>query len=85
MKYQNKANEIGKVVEEKNKQYGDAINNTGEFLKLLYPDGIPVERYNDIGVLIRIYDKIKRVAAGHKEDSWEDIAGYGILMSSKED
>lgn len=74
------ATEIASTVETKNIQYGDAINATGEFLKLLYPNGIPTDKYNDIGVLARVYDKLKRIASGHKEDSWEDICGYAILM-----
>lgn len=83
MKYFEFAEMLGALVEEKNEQYGDAINDTGSFLKLLFPDGIPVEYYNDIGVLVRVFDKMKRISNGHTEDSWKDIAGYGILMGAK--
>jgi len=80
MTYKAIGSDIGDLVDQKNRQYGDAINATGEFLRLLYPDGIPVERYDVVGVQVRIFDKLKRIASGHDEDSWTDIAGYGILM-----
>ena len=77
--------EIGKLVKIKNEQYGNAINNTGEMLKILYPNGIQVEDYHNVGVAIRILDKLFRISKGHTNDSWFDIAGYGILMTEVED
>lgn len=76
---------IGTKVTEKNKQYGDAINSTEEFLKLLYPNGIKPEQYADLGIVIRIYDKLKRIANGNQgeENAYFDIAGYGILGVKK--
>ena len=77
---------IGSIVDVKNMQYGDSINCTADFLKLLFPNGIPVEAYKDLGIIVRIWDKIKRIASGNKgsENAYNDIAGYAILMS-KED
>ena len=33
-------------------------------------------------MIVRIWDKLKRIANGNKgeENAWQDIAGYGILM-----
>ena len=36
---------IGELVEQKNRAYGDSFRKCGEFLKLLYPNGIQPEQY----------------------------------------
>lgn len=75
-------NEIGILVSEKNKAYGNSFGKAGEFLKLLYPDGIEPDQYTDILLLVRMWDKLMRVAT-HKdynaESPYLDIAGYAIL------
>ena len=76
------ASEIGKLVDEKNKAYGDSFAKTGEFLRLLYPDGIPPEKYGDALCLVRIWDKMKRIATDKDalgESPYRDIAGYALL------
>lgn len=85
--YINIALEIGKLVQEKNAQYGDSVNNTEEFLNILFPNGIDPENYKNIGVIVRVWDKLKRIANGNKgkENAWQDIAGYGILMCGSEE
>jgi hypothetical protein len=81
------AKEIGQLVDKKNAQYGDAINVTGDFLKLLFPNGIQPENYNNVAVLVRVFDKMKRIANGNQgeENAWRDICGYGLLMSKEDD
>jgi hypothetical protein len=81
-KYEELAAEIGRLVDEKNKAYGNSFAEAGEFLKILYPNGIPVEAYNDALTLTRIFDKLKRIATNNDpfgEDPFFDIAGYAIL------
>lgn len=80
-KFSEIARQIGEIVSSKNKQYGDAINSTSVFLKELYPNGIKPEQYGDLGLIIRIHDKLKRIANGNNgnEDAYSDLAGYGIL------
>lgn len=81
-KFEKFASEIGKVVDLKNKAYGNSFAEAGEFLKILYPNGIPVEAYNDALTLTRIFDKLKRIATNNDpfgEDPFFDIAGYAIL------
>ena len=85
-KYEDAGKRIGKLVDKKNKAYGDAFNKSEEILKILYPTGIPVEQYGDILAIVRIVDKLFRIATdkdGLGENPWEDIAGYGILMAAK--
>jgi len=76
------ANEIGELVETKNISYGNSFAQAGDFLRLLYPDGITVDKYGDALLLVRIFDKMKRIATDKDalgEDPYRDIAGYGIL------
>ncbi len=81
-KFELAAEEVGRLVTEKNKFYGNSFEQTGEFLKILYPNGIPVEAYTDALCLVRMFDKMKRIAT-HKnaygESSYKDLAGYSIL------
>lgn len=79
--------EIGKLVEEKNAAYGSAFEKAGEILKVLYPQGIKPEQYSDMLAIVRILDKMFRIATNKKafnEEPWKDIAGYGILGIFKE-
>jgi hypothetical protein len=81
-KFEKFASEIGKVVDQKNRAYGNSFAEAGEFLKILYPSGIPLESYNDALTLTRIFDKLKRIATNNDpfgEDPFFDIAGYAIL------
>lgn len=81
-KYKKLARYVGVEVDKKNKMYGDAFNEAGEFLKLLYPKGCSLEQYNDMLCLVRIFDKMKRIATDRDalgESPYQDIAGYALL------
>ena len=83
-KYEKIGTEIGRLVDKKNKAYGDAFNKSGEFLKILYPKGIRPEQYNDMLAIVRIFDKMMRIANRKEafgENPWNDITGYGILKA----
>lgn len=78
---------IGSLVQEKNQAYGDSFKHSGEILKFLYPNGVPVEKYTTCLALVRILDKIFRLATNpnyNNENCWHDIAGYCILMAGYE-
>ena len=80
------ATEVGNLLEEKNKAYGNAFDTAGDFLRLLYPQGVQPNQYNDMLCLVRIFDKMKRIATGDPtENSWQDISGYGILGLKRHD
>ena len=73
---------IGALVQEKNAAYGDSFACSGEFLRLLYPNGIAPEQYLDALGVVRVFDKLKRIATDKDalgETPWRDIAGYGLL------
>jgi hypothetical protein len=75
------AAEIGRLVDEKSKAYGDSVGTGVEALKLLWPDGIPVSAYGDAQFILRVWDKLKRIATANDpfgESPWQDVAGYAI-------
>lgn len=79
--------QVGALVEEKNAAYGDSFAKTGEFLRILYPDGIRPDQYGDALCLVRIFDKQMRIATqkgAFGESPYRDIAGYGILGAVKD-
>lgn len=80
-KYEKLGREIGAMVDTKNAQYGDAFNQAGVILEVLYPDGVEPEQYADMLGVIRVIDKLFRIANGDQggESAWRDIAGYGLL------
>lgn len=73
---------IGMLVAEKNRQYGNTWHTCAEVLRVLYPARIKPDQYITAMLVVRIVDKLGRVATGALEDSFEDIAGYGILGAS---
>ena len=81
-KYKELAERIGNLVDDKNAAYGSSFDQAGDFLKLLYPNGIPVDSYTDMLCVVRIFDKLKRIATrkdAFGESPYGDIVGYGLL------
>lgn len=81
-KFEKLANGIGKLTDEKNKAYGDSFAQAGDFLRLLFPLGVPPDKYTDMLAIIRIFDKLKRIATDKDalgESPYADICGYGLL------
>lgn len=73
---------LGELTQMKNLAYGDSFEKSGELLKLLYPKGIHPEQYRDALAIVRVIDKLFRIATrkdAFGESPWKDIAGYGIL------
>lgn len=85
--YHAQANALADLVTDKQAQYGDSFGRSGAILQVLYPDGIPVKAYTSALTLIRVIDKLFRLAT-HSEDiagenPWRDIAGYALLMIAR--
>lgn len=77
-----KLQEISSLLDSKNQQYGSAYLKVPEIMKILYPDGIPTNQYSNVLTLIRMLDKICRIAhdnGNDPEDPWMDLAGYALL------
>ena len=80
--YEQTAEEIGKLVSQKNQAYGSSFAESHKILSVLYPNGIKPEQYTDALAVIRVLDKLFRIATDRDalgESPWQDIAGYGIL------
>ena len=81
-KYEVIASQIGKLVDEKNAAYGSSFSESYKILSVLYPNGIKPEQYTDALAIIRVIDKLFRIANKKEafgESPWNDIAGYAIL------
>lgn len=76
---------IADLVTEKEKAYGSAFDKAGDFLKVLYPDGIKPEQYKDMLCIVRVFDKLMRIATSYegteekKVEAYSDLMGYGLL------
>jgi len=87
MKFEKLGQELGKLVDSKNQAYGNAFSKCGDFLSLLYPKGIQPSQYTDALLVVRIFDKMMRIANNKdafSESPYNDIAGYGLLGVSKD-
>lgn len=79
---------LADLVAEKNRAYGSSFEKTGAFLRLLYPEGIQPEQYDDLGLIFRVFDKQMRIATrktAFGESPWSDVAGYGLLGAAKDE
>jgi len=83
------ARDVASMVKEKNRGYGNAFQKVSHILSILFPNGIPTNKYHDVAILIRVLDKICRIATandkGARKDAWLDLTGYGLLRLSEGD
>ncbi len=81
-----KAEEIAKIVEEKNKSYGNSQDKSAEFFKLLYPHAILPDHYKNVLLMARMFDKMMRIANRQEgfqgEDAKADLLGYALLLAT---
>jgi len=78
---------LGELLEEKRKAYGErSLVKVESIMMVLYPDGIRPDQYRDALIMIRVFDKLSRIAARGTdgrdlggESPWMDLAGYGVL------
>jgi hypothetical protein len=85
--YEDLAADVGRLVTEKQKAYGRSFDMSGDFLKLLWPEGVPISSYEDMLCVIRIFDKLKRIATDKGwsgESPYQDIVGYALLGLRKD-
>lgn len=85
--FQEVAGDLGDLVTDKNKKYGDSFGKTRAFLEILWPNGIPLEAYTDALTVVRVFDKLMRIATNkdaYGENPWRDVAGYAILAVAYE-
>jgi len=81
---------IGRLTDEKSKQYGNANAKVGEIMKVLYPEGVPVHALKNALLIVRMLDKICRIANQGPdgldkggEDPFSDLAGYSLIGAAQ--
>jgi hypothetical protein len=90
MNYEALAGEIGRLTDTKSKQYGDSAERAEKIMKVLYPNGVPVEAFRNALLIVRMCDKLCRIATqdttgvdGGGEDAWRDMAGYSLIGAKR--
>lgn len=76
------AESVASVVESKQSAYGNSFGQADKVFNLLYPNGIHAEQMKDALTLVRILDKMFRIATqkdAYGENPYMDIAGYCLL------
>ncbi len=83
--------EIADLVKQKNIAYGDSVGKTEAILSALYPAGVRPDQYGALLLVVRVLDKIARLANQGPdgldkggESPWRDICGYALLGISKD-
>jgi hypothetical protein len=86
--YSELGTQIGNLVEKKQAAYGDSFGKAGDIMRVLYPQGIPPEKLDDALTLVRVVDKMFRIATDRDafgESPWRDIAGYSLLAVKRQE
>lgn len=86
MSYAKIGQDIGALVEEKQAAYGDSFGKSGQVMRILYPDGIPPGKLDDALTVVRVLDKLFRIATDRDalgESPWRDVAGYALLSVAR--
>lgn len=86
MNYSELGAEIGRLVETKQRAYGSSFSKAGRVLLELYPAGIPPAALHDALTIVRVVDKLFRIATDRDalgESPWRDIAGYALLSVAR--
>lgn len=87
--YEDLGARVGRLVAEKQRQYGDSFTKAGQIFRVLYPEGVPPAAMDSALTVVRVVDKLNRIAAaaggpdGGGESPWGDIAGYALLELMK--
>ena len=85
--YKDLGMEVGELVDKKQKAYGNSFGKGGDILKILYPNGVKLEEYTDMLCIIRIIDKLFRIATEKRafdESVYCDLCGYSLLGMMKD-
>jgi len=84
--YSDIGSKVGKLVEDKQKAYGDSFGRSGRCLLEMFPKGIKTDQYGDLLTIARILDKLFRIANdpdAFDENPYQDIVGYALLAMKR--
>lgn len=85
-RYESLGKSIGELVARKQAAYGDSFGRSGQVMSILYPHGISPDQMHDALAVVRIVDKLFRIATDKNalgESPYRDIAGYGLLGAAR--
>ena len=74
--------EVAALVAVKNAAYGSSFAKSGAVLRILYPEGVKPEQFDDLLTIARVLDKLFRIATDRDalgESPWRDVLGYALL------
>lgn len=88
--YEALGSDIGRLVDSKQQAYGDSFGKSGKVMRVLYPNGISPAQMDDALTLVRILDKMFRIAQNGTRDPmgespYRDIAGYALLACARKE
>ena len=81
-KFENIGRSLGEMVDGKREAYGSSSTVATTIMKLLYPNGITIEQMHDTLLVVRVLDKLCRIANkkdAFGENPWADICGYSMI------
>lgn len=83
---------VGELVDSKQEQYGDSFGRSGDVIRVLYPGGIEPHQLDDALAIVRVVDKLFRIAQRREdgrdlggESPYRDIAGYALLGLARDE
>jgi hypothetical protein len=85
-KFESVGAKLGMLLDEKRNAYGNGATTATDILKILYPNGVKPDQYQDMLLMVRVLDKLCRISnvkGAFNENPWMDIAGYGMLGSEE--
>ena len=82
--------DIEELLEKKNHSYGNSVARSADMMRALFPCGMGIQVYHRVHFMIRIFDKLCRLASPNIRreeavDAWKDIVGYGMLALRQEE
>lgn len=86
--YRSVAQSVADLVVKKQAAYGDSFGKSGEVMRLLYPNGVPPEKLDDALTVVRVLDKLFRIATDRDalgESPWRDVLGYALLAVERQE
>lgn len=81
------ASDIASLVIKKQAAYGDSFGKSGQIMAILYSNGISPDNLNDALTVVRVIDKLFRIATDKDalgESPWQDVMGYALLATVRD-
>ena len=83
--FENIAKQVVDAVQRGNKETGNCITETTKVIRILFPNGIPSGKEQDEAIIVRILDKMFRIAnaQGNTSAIWQELTAYALNASKQ--